>query len=32
MEIKGAFAHEILTSMKGKKIKGRDVNIEIANN
>lgn len=31
MEIKGAFVNEILTSMKGKKIKGRDVNIEIAN-
>lgn len=31
MEIKGAFVNEILSSMKGKKIKGRDVNIEIAN-
>ena len=31
MEIKGEFASEILSSMNGKKIKGRDVNIEIAN-
>lgn len=32
IEIKGEFAYEILSSMNGKKIKGRDVNIEIANN
>lgn len=31
MEIKGEFVYEILSSMNGKKIKGRDVNIEIAN-
>lgn len=31
VEIQGKYVNEILNSMKGKQIKGRDVNIEIAN-
>ncbi len=31
VEIHGKYVNEILNSMKGKQIKGRDVNIEIAN-
>ena len=31
IEVKGEYVNEILTSMKDKKIKGRDVRIEVAN-
>lgn len=31
IEVSGKFASEIISSMKGKQIKGRDVNFEIAN-
>lgn len=31
MEVPGKYVNEILNSMKGKQIKGRDVNIEVAN-